>query len=526
MIKTKEKDAPIQEPDPPSNGSNGGKRRPKPLHLAILAVVVVAGGYFGYGKWQFITTHAGTDNAYVTADISQIAPEVSAMVEQVLVADNQHVKKGDLLVVMDDSKYKTAVAQAKGNLDAAIADARTAGVNVDVTKLTGTAMELQAEGMLDQSVGGFKGAEDDAVRAAASVRAALAAQRTARADAQSAVTDVAMSKLALQRAELAVSGAQTQLDGAKAALSSAQSTADSTRARLAYATKEAARMKDLVASGAVSQQRYDNADTELQAAQAQFQASQGQVAAAKAAVTGRQIDLSSAKTQVEMARSSVAEAQLRSQAAGGRHSGAVAQSEVGRAQQASAQEMIAQAAAKKKQAEGQLKQAETTPQQVSAREAMHQQALAKVEQARAALAAAELDLRRTRIVAPISGVVSNKTAEPGMLLQAGTPMLSIVADANVYVVANFKETQIERMRTGQTVDISIDGFDAHDFAGKVDSIAAGTGSTFALLPADNATGNFVKVVQRVPVKIVLDPGQKDLDALRAGMSVYVAVKLR
>jgi membrane fusion protein (multidrug efflux system) len=524
MIKTTENEAPTQAPATPPIEEH--KRRPKPILIGILAVIVVVGAVFGLREWQYITTHSGTDNAYVTADISQIAPEVSAMVEQVLVQDNQHVKKGDLLVVLDDSKYRAAVAQAKGNLAAAVADAKAAGVNVDLTQITGSAAEIQAQGIVEQSVGGVKGAEADELRAAAAFRAALAAQRTARVDARTAQTDVAVAKTNLDRSFLAVSDARAQLDAAKAGLSAAGASVDAAKARLDYAQKEADRMRSLSDSGAVSKQRYDDAESNFLAAQAQYEAARGQADAARAAVAGRQADLQSAQEAIDVAKATVTEAEERAEAAGSRHSAAISQSSAGHAQQVVARETVTQARGKKLQAAGQLKQAQTVAQQVAARQAMHVQALAKVEQAQAALETAELDLQRTKIYAPISGVVSNKTVEPGMLLQAGTPMLSLVSDTDVYIVANFKETQIEKMRPGQGVDVSVDGFGAHDFEGKVDSLASGTGSTFALLPADNATGNFVKVVQRVPVKIVLTPGQKDMDQLRAGMSVYVAVKLR
>jgi membrane fusion protein (multidrug efflux system) len=152
--------------------------------------------------------------------------------------------------------------------------------------------------------------------------------------------------------------------------------------------------------------------------------------------------------------------------------------------------------------------------------------MAKIEQARAALEATRIQLDYTRIRAPEAGRVNKKTVEVGALVQPGTPLLSIVPQGNTWVVANFKETQLADIRPGMKVEVEVDGIPNHTFHGRVQGISAATGSTFALLPPDNATGNFTKVVQRVPVKIVLDPGQPDMDRLRAGMSVNAVVQTK
>ena len=136
---------------------------------------------------------------------------------------------------------------------------------------------------------------------------------------------------------------------------------------------------------------------------------------------------------------------------------------------------------------------------------------------------AELNLSYTAIVSPIDGVVGNRTLRVGQYVQAGTQLMAVVPASAAYIIANYKETQLTDVRPGQPASIAIDMFPNVTFSGHVDSIAPASGQEFALLPPDNATGNFTKVVQRIPVKIVLDPGSELADELRPGMSVYPTI---
>src|SRR5262249_46832335 len=161
------------------------------------------------------------------------------------------------------------------------------------------------------------------------------------------------------------------------------------------------------------------------------------------------------------------------------------------------------------------------------RQAQFTTAQAAILKAAATLEDARLQLSYTMIKAPASGRVGRKSVEVGQRLQVGQPLMAIVED-DLWVVANFKETQLEEMRPKQTVSLEIDAFPNHAFRGRVDSIAPGSGNQFALLPPDNATGNFTKVVQRIPVKISFDPattkGYETL--LTPGMSTVVTVTIR
>lgn len=151
-------------------------------------------------------------------------------------------------------------------------------------------------------------------------------------------------------------------------------------------------------------------------------------------------------------------------------------------------------------------------------------ARAQAAQKRADLQYAELQLDYATVTAPASGIVSKKSVEVGQYVQAGQPLLAIVEDSEVWVVANYKETQLKKMRVGQPVEIQVDAYPNKPFRGRVDSLAAATGAKFALLPPDNATGNFTKVVQRVPVKIVFTDPPDPARPLRAGMSVTSIVR--
>jgi membrane fusion protein (multidrug efflux system) len=167
----------------------------------------------------------------------------------------------------------------------------------------------------------------------------------------------------------------------------------------------------------------------------------------------------------------------------------------------------------------------SAPRQVSTSKAQYETANAQLKQKQAAIAQAKLNLDYTILRAPVSGLVSRKNAEPGMRVSPGQQVMAIVPLDDVWVTANFKETQLTRMRVGQEVEVKVDAYGGRKYRGHIDSIAAASGARFSLLPPENATGNYVKVVQRVPVKIVFDPGQNQDRLLRPGLSVEPTVLL-
>lgn len=175
-------------------------------------------------------------------------------------------------------------------------------------------------------------------------------------------------------------------------------------------------------------------------------------------------------------------------------------------------------------AQGRLAQANTGSEQLEVAKATVGMAEARVVQAEAALRIAELNTSYTKILAPVAGVVSRRSVEPGQMVSPERPMLALVSPDDVWVVANFKEDQVARIRTGQKTVVRIDAYGRQDFSGHVESIAGASGSRFSLLPPDNASGNFIKVVQRIPVLIRLD--NRPEVPFRPGMSAYVTVNIK
>jgi len=256
------------------------------------------------------------------------------------------------------------------------------------------------------------------------------------------------------------------------------------------------------------------------AAQRQLTAAQAQVEQAEANDVKVQDDLKRYKLLVD--KKEVA-AQVYDQALAAAKSSTAAVA-AARANEAAAQQFVEQAQSRQVQAVANHESAETGPQQVSSTRARARAAIADVEQKRAALEQAQLNLGYTKIVAPVSGEV-NKTVVVGLNVAAGQQLLTVVPLDEVWITANFKETQLRRMRVGQKADIHIDS-NGRTVKGHVDSIAGATGPLFSLLPPENATGNYVKIVQRIPVKIVLEPGENKDRSLRPGMNVVPDVFLQ
>jgi membrane fusion protein (multidrug efflux system) len=369
----------VPESAPPKRG---GARRI--VILSVLAILVVVGGIWGFRTVVFYEHHATTDDAQLDGDINPILPRVPGYVTEVLVADNQVVKAGDLLVKIDPSDLQAKVDQEQASL-------------------------LNAQ-------------------AAVSV------------------------------AQAAVASAQATASGSAAKVASNQADVVAARTRAQQAAADLARYKTLVGKEEISQQQYD-------AARAAAESASATAEAARATTDSSRATVRSSGAQVEAARRQVAAAE------------------------------------------------------------------AQVAQHQAALEAARLQLSYAVIKAPVGGIVSKKNVEVGQFVQAGQPLLAIVQGddaqgrSDVWVSANFKETQLARMRPGQTAEVEVDAYPGVVFHGRLESLAAATGARFSLLPPDNATGNFTKVVQRIPVKIVFTDAPDPRHPLRVGMNVNVTVNL-
>jgi membrane fusion protein (multidrug efflux system) len=495
----------------------------KTLLLSVLLAAAAGAGVIGFRTWKMASAHVSTENAYVTADVIPIAPEVAGRVKRVLVEENQRVTVGQLLAVLDDASCQAAVAQRKADLQAALAQWRAAGASVALTTETGEAQELQAHGRVDQATSAIESARAEQARSGAAVRSAEATARGAVESVSLAEAGIAAADANKERAGAAIQAAQAQIETAQAGVRSVQAAVEAAQAVAERATRDARRYAELFALGAISAQAADQAKYAARAAEAQVESARQQVLAAEAVVTQKQADLEATRRQSQAAEAAIDQARaqrtvVREQAVASQ--AAIRQAE---AQAAASQQAVRQAEARRRQALGELRQARTTPRQVAVSRSSREQAAARIAQARAALQAAQIQLDETRLYAPAAGHISKKTLAAGALVQPGTPMMAIVASDRMWVVANFKETQLVAVRPGQRAAITVDGLPGHRFHGRLESISAGTGATFALLPPDNATGNFTKVVQRIPVKIVLDPRQPEMDRLRVGMSVTATV---
>jgi membrane fusion protein, multidrug efflux system len=353
----------ISEPTPAA-----GNTRKRRLPILILGVLVIVLGGWALQRYLYSRHHVSSDNAQVDGHITTIAPRLSAFIDRVLVDDNQHVRIGDTLVVLDDRDLRVRLEQAQAELRDA------------------------------QATVGSRG-------------------RAGQAEAQLQVT--------------------------RAQAASASATVAAAESDYKKAAADLERYRGLAAQRIISAQQLDAAQAAFDAAAANLEAVRKQAAAAGS--------------------------------------------------------------------------------QVSASGAALRSADARLAAAQAAVEDARLQLSYARITAPASGVIARRNAETGALVQPGQTLMSIVPDAHVWVTANLKETQLAKVRIGDPVEFSVDAYPGRKFSGRVESLSPATGARFSLLPPDNATGNFTKVVQRVPVKIAVDQPTDSTYSLRPGMSVDVDI---
>jgi len=307
---------------------------------------------------------------------------------------------------------------------------------------------------------------------------------------------------------------EVAVEQAKANLASAEATAQALNIDVPITSVNATSQLKFTASGV------EDAGAGIANAEKRFSAAQAQLEAAQANDVKLQDDLRRYKSLVD--KQEVSE-QVYDQALAASKA-STADVAAARDNVAAAEQAVQQARSRLGQSEASRQSAETGPQQVSSTQARARAAIADVQQKRSALEQAQLNLQYTRIVAPVSGEV-NKTVVVGLNVQPGQQLLTVVPLDEVWITANFKETQLRQMKVGQKSEIHIDS-SGQTFKGHVDSIAGATGPLFSLLPPENATGNYVKIVQRIPVKIVLEPGENQDHQLRPGMNVVPDVYVR
>jgi membrane fusion protein, multidrug efflux system len=335
---------------------------------------------------------------------------------------------------------------------------------------------------LDQTRAGA-GVAEASLRAARSEMPLTHETTRAQIDEARAAMDSAM--VAERAARSAVQEAQARVEAKRAAVAAVQAEVSGAESTVRMTERERERMRRLVRDGYVAAREVDQAENAFDAAAAGLEANRRRLAQSEQEVAQLEAELATRHLAVEQARQKVTELRASlARAESQRHQVLVKEAEVGRAE-------------------------------------------ARLKETLADLAFAELQLQHTEIRAPLEGVISRKNVEVGQIVQMGQPLMAIVPLEAVWVVANFKETQLAGIKAGMRAEITVDSIPDRVYQGRVDSISAGTGSRFSLLPPENATGNWVKVVQRVPVKIVLDGKQVgNPHTLRAGMSALVTVRVR
>jgi membrane fusion protein (multidrug efflux system) len=360
------------------NMENEAPKKKSNVFPIVLVILVLVGGTFGFTKYVHSQHHEETDDAQIDANISPVIPRISGYVTEIRVKDNQKVKKGDTLVILDSRTELIQVQQVEAAMNAAQSNLGVAHASTSASK----------------------------------ANVASYAANISTADAQ-----IEAAKVTLRRA-----------------------------------TQDYDRYSNLIKDHSITQQQFEQAEAAKQTAERQLQVLSDQRNAAT-----RQTSAASSQSLATGAQINVASA--------------------------------------------------------------------TIEQRKADLENVKLNLSYTVITAPEDGRVSKVNVQLGQFLQAGQSLFSIVLDTKAWVVANFKETQLAKMRIGQTVIVHVDAYPDHEFEAKVTSFSPATGSRFALLPPDNASGNFVKVVQRLPVKIEFMGNDQFVPELRPGMNVDVDVHL-
>lgn len=455
----------------PQEGRPAARTSPRRRGFAIAAAAILIIAALAGWRWYIHSqSHISTDDAQVEPQIYAVSSRVAGHVLSVYVDENDPVVRGQLLVEVDPADYRVAVTQARAALEQGQRAATAAASEVKVTQQTGG--------------GGIAEAE-------AAVAGARSQELMSRQELASARDEIASAEAAENAAEADVAMAKEEVAASRAAVVSAEAVAEQAR-------KDAARIATLEAEGAVSAQQLD--------------AAQAQSATADAAVDAASARLGAAEAAALQARAKLRQATL-----------AVAQAHDAAA---AAQAGLSQAGSGVRQAEARLRSSLSSPEQVRVRELQAASARAQAAVAAAALKQAELDLSYTRITAPVAGLVGAKNVRRGQYVMPGTPLIGVVSQDRTYVLANYKETQLDRIRVGQRATFTVDAYPGLEFSGRVVSMSPGTGSVFSLLPPENASGNFTKVVQRVPVRILVDTKASPHRPLRVGMSVVVTVYVK
>lgn len=516
---------------PPPTGETEEKKEPmnpakKGLIAIIVAVALIAAIIWGLGYYHYSQTHVGTDDAYVTGDLVNVSPIVSGSLVKLTKQEGDIVKKGELIARLDDSGPLANLQQAKQALISAqsqIPQAQ-AGLNYQIASTNANIQHAEAAIQAQNArVLGARAQQDLTSRTLSSqINQAQTQVTAAQAQAAQVSSQLAGAQANLSAMQQGVTTARHAADVAAAGTESAQANLDKTRA-------DDARYAALLKQDAVTQQQYDVVHAAFLTAQAQLRGARQQVQQAKSQVAQQQAAARQAAAAVNSARQAAAAARDQVKVASAGVNLAQANAPANSVQQTNVENSANLAT----QATADLATAKAGNEQVNMKREAINTLKAQVAQAQAAYDAAKVLENDTYIYAPSDGKVVKKAANEGSALSPGQTILTMTKGGDVWVNANFKETQLRDVLPGQPVEVAVDAFPGKVFHGKVQSINEATGASTALLPPDNATGNFTKVVQRITAKIVLVPAAngddknaataEDIANLRQGMSVNAAI---
>lgn len=543
-------------PDDSQEDNGKEAKKPRPLLWLIGGVVLVLALFFGIRFFLWNRTHVGTDDAYVTGNLVNVSPQINGTLMTLTVQEGDFVKKGQLIARLDPSGPAASLRQAQANYEAALSQVPQAERNLAYQELSQKASVAKAEAALTGQQAKTQAAKQQVSLTQATVsntvdqarsQVDVASAQAAQADAQvRSAEDLRENDVqAVQTAQDALANARQQVVTSQRAARAADARVVAARAAANQAASDVSRYRVLYAQDAISAQAFQQAQTQAQNTAAQLEAAQQEADQAHSQVSSSEAVAAQSASQVEEARKTVAQATAQLTAA--RRSAEAAHEQVGVARaglgvaQANGtqigiqQSNLASAAEQTTQSEADLANAQAGKEQVAVRQKQVLTSRAQAAQAKAALTNAQITMGDTYIYAPCDGTIVRKDSNVGATMSPGTTIVTIAqqtSEADIWVDANFKETQLQNVRVGQPAEIDVDAFGGKVFRGRVESILEATGAATALLPPDNATGNFTKVVQRIPVRITFIPAQPgdgnyateaDIQNLRQGMSVTATI---
>lgn len=508
---------------PPEDAKKPGGRGKGLVAGLVVAALLAVGVPYGYHMWQFSRTHVGTDDAFVTGNLVNVSPLINGRLRELMVAEGDVVHKGQLIAKLGDDAQMAALRQAKAAYESALTQLPQAKTSLAYETATTDAAIARAQAALAVQEARTRAAGEQVSLANRTIQSQIAQAQT---QVEAAQAEAAQAKAQVQTAQATVTRYQKAVTTAEGGVRSLEARVQAAQAEVDRVSKDEARYQRLLSQEAITQQQYDAVNAQLATAQSNLAALQQQIAQAQSQVDQARADVRQAEAQANAARQGAQAAEKSVQVAR-------AGVDLARAGRPQVQVQAANREASETQgtqAQADIKTALAGKTQVELRRQQISTAEAAIKQAKANLENAQVQEDRTKIYAPSDGIIVKKAANVGVALSPGQTILTMTQGIGTYITANFKETQVGNVRVGQMVEFHVDAFPGKKFRGVVGNINAATGASTTLLPPDNATGNFTKVVQRIPIKIAIVPGDKageataeDIALLRQGMSVAIEI---